>query len=281
MCSLSIAVIRLGAIVIATSDCGLRLRVPRRFFTSAPTRGDVTRVLWRLQLCRDFIWTMKGLPDTIPDMLISDKVLSDIAKHVQRIVSVHQLRLRLESSGMSVRASFLTDLDIETLGISIGHAMREPLGPVQLLPKPQADESHVQPPQRYASARLQLTQGFAPIQSGERSGEMPIAQSPNTSQVPPTDGATSRSIIKRKTDHKARHKRSNDAIPSEKENSHSHPPHRARQPTERGPRHPGILAVIEGQNALRETEEGTGRKRRRVKLSSKLQRYVEDNMNQL
>ena len=85
-----------------------------------------------------------------PDMLISDKVLSDIAKHVQRIVSVDQLEVTLESSGMSVRASFLTDLDIETLGISIGHAMREPLGPVQLLPKPQADESHVATTSRYA-----------------------------------------------------------------------------------------------------------------------------------
>jgi hypothetical protein len=75
------------------------------------------------------------LPDTVPEMILSDDAIKDIVNDVRRIVTKAQLLRRLEKSGIRVQSSFLGDREIVHLLMTIEGSLSEKLEPVALLPK--------------------------------------------------------------------------------------------------------------------------------------------------
>jgi hypothetical protein len=75
------------------------------------------------------------LPDTVPEMILSDDAIKDIANDVRRIVTEAQLLRRLEKSGIRVQSSFLGHREIVHLLMTIRGSLSEKLEPVPLLPK--------------------------------------------------------------------------------------------------------------------------------------------------
>ena len=93
------------------------------------------RVLHRLESFRQYAWVQMDLPDTVPEMILSDDAIKDIVNDVRRIVTEAQLLRRLEKSGIRLQSSFLGHREIVQLLMTIQGSLREKLEPVAILPK--------------------------------------------------------------------------------------------------------------------------------------------------
>lgn len=88
-----------------------------------PERTD--RVELRLKLTRSFIWERLNIPDSTPSLILPDKPLINLVKHVKRITTLHQLTLQLEKSGMLIQSSLLDDDHLHMLMWAIEGALTE------------------------------------------------------------------------------------------------------------------------------------------------------------
>ena len=82
------------------------------------------RVRLRLTLARDYIWQELNLLDTMPAVVLSDKALSEVVKHVNRITSVY-LKLELEKAGLLIQSSLLSEEYLGILFFAIEGAVKE------------------------------------------------------------------------------------------------------------------------------------------------------------
>ena len=83
------------------------------------------RIHIRLNFAQDYIWQELNLLDTTPAVILSEKALSEVVKHVKRITSVPQLILELEKAGVLIQSSLLSEDYLEMLLFAIEGAMKE------------------------------------------------------------------------------------------------------------------------------------------------------------
>jgi hypothetical protein len=120
---------------------------PTRF---EPSGNEKTRILQeRLCLAREYQWRQLKMPDTIPSMLLSDKVLKKLCTQVKFIVDEDALRAILEDSGVHLKYSFLSDRAIKRMMFVIERATTTPLNdpnsssqPGTIPPLNRSDHSH-------------------------------------------------------------------------------------------------------------------------------------------
>ena len=98
-------------------------RVPTWDCVITPERTE--RVRLRLTLARDYIWQELNLLDTMPAVVLSDKALSEVVKHVNRITSVEYLKLELEKAGLLIQSSLLSEEYLGILFFAIEGAVKE------------------------------------------------------------------------------------------------------------------------------------------------------------
>lgn len=115
-----------------------------------PSGHEKTRILQeRLRLAREYEWRQLKMPDTIPSMLLSDKILKKLCTQVKFIVDEDALRAILEDSGVHLKYSFLSDGAIKRMMFVIERVMTAPLNdpnsssqPSTIPPLNRSDHSH-------------------------------------------------------------------------------------------------------------------------------------------
>src|SRR5579859_4603559 len=100
------------------------------------TRGNsynhirLAYVKWRVRSVRDTLWRMLGIPNTVPDVVLSDKMMDTVLKRVRYIVDENGLVSELQRANHLVKYSLLGESRVRALYKTIDKASTDdiPMG---------------------------------------------------------------------------------------------------------------------------------------------------------